>query len=478
MNGSGASNAVLDADAPSILQSSAGTTQGKPLAGAHIEAMLDEIMPDEARQSLQTAGLARFTYNAPFGAFEMAASQPNGLWHLEITPVAPVVADASAAATVTTDAPIEAVTTPTDGLAPVAPAPVDAATIASMIEPAPVDAATDAPADVVVAPTVEPAPLTPAAAMPTTDAPANVVVAPTVVAQTVDAETVDAPTVAPPPQLSKQTPPTFDASASVVPPAPPMSPDGSAAPSVYPPADGNAFNNDSGQGDASVLPAELKGFNWAALFGSWVWGLGNSVWIALLCLVPCVGFFMRFFLGAKGNEMAWKSKRWESIQAFRSAQMTWGVIGGLVTVGGLLFMAVPAAVLFPVFARARENARRSSCQSNLKQLALAAKQFQVEHNDKFPTGTTMAEWKPQLTPYLGTGSEPLFVCPSHEGARESYVVNPALSGVNEASIQSVAETPLFTESDAGLHLEGSSAAFADGHVKWFRAERARELGKE
>lgn len=196
----------------------------------------------------------------------------------------------------------------------------------------------------------------------------------------------------------------------------------------------------------------------------------------MLCLVPCVGFFMRFFLGAKGSEMAWKSKRWESVQAFRSAQVTWGVIGGLVTVGSLVFLVIPAAILFPVFARARENARRSSCQSNLKQLALAVKQFEQDHDEKFPTGTTMAQWKPQLTPYLGgAGGDKLFVCPSHTGAGESYEVNPALSGVNEATIDDISGTPMFYEPQSGLHLDGSSMAFADGHVKWFRESQAQAL---
>ena len=128
-------------------------------------------------------------------------------------------------------------------------------------------------------------------------------------------------------------------------------------------------------GDASVLPAELRGWSWAGLLGSWVWGLGNNVWLALLGLVPCVGFFVRFYLGSKGNELAWKSKRWDSVQAFRSAQTLWGVIGGLVTVGSLVFLVIPAAVMFPVFARARENARRAQCQSNIMQLNLAVQQF-------------------------------------------------------------------------------------------------------
>ena len=41
----------------------------------------------------------------------------------------------------------------------------------------------------------------------------------------------------------------------------------------------------------------------------------------------------------------------------------------------IAIIAILAAILFPVFARARENARRASCQSNLKQAALAFHQY-------------------------------------------------------------------------------------------------------
>lgn len=41
-----------------------------------------------------------------------------------------------------------------------------------------------------------------------------------------------------------------------------------------------------------------------------------------------------------------------------------------------------AAILFPVFARARENARRSSCQSNLKQIALGLLQYAQDDDER------------------------------------------------------------------------------------------------
>ena len=50
----------------------------------------------------------------------------------------------------------------------------------------------------------------------------------------------------------------------------------------------------------------------------------------------------------------------------------------------IAIIAILAAILFPVFARARENARRSSCQSNLKQLGLGFIQYQQDYDEKFP----------------------------------------------------------------------------------------------
>src|SRR5688572_23880375 len=46
----------------------------------------------------------------------------------------------------------------------------------------------------------------------------------------------------------------------------------------------------------------------------------------------------------------------------------------------IAIIAILAAILFPVFARARENARRSSCQSNLKQLGLALHQYTQDYD--------------------------------------------------------------------------------------------------
>jgi prepilin-type N-terminal cleavage/methylation domain-containing protein len=48
----------------------------------------------------------------------------------------------------------------------------------------------------------------------------------------------------------------------------------------------------------------------------------------------------------------------------------------------IAIIAILAAILFPVFSRARENARRSSCQSNLKQIGLAVMQYQQDYDER------------------------------------------------------------------------------------------------
>jgi len=106
----------------------------------------------------------------------------------------------------------------------------------------------------------------------------------------------------------------------------------------------------------------------------------------------------------------------------------------------IAIIAILAAILFPVFARARENARRSSCLSNLKQIGLGFMQYTQDYDEKFPhnipsfsspitpspalTGTPSATfiesngtvegnfltWMDSIFPYIK--STQLFVCPS------------------------------------------------------------------
>ena len=98
--------------------------------------------------------------------------------------------------------------------------------------------------------------------------------------------------------------------------------------------------NTSGQGDLGVVPAEVGGWNWGAFFLGWIWAVGNSVWIGLLTLVPYLGFVMNIILGIKGNEWAWRAKRWDSVGHFKRTQSTWAKWGIGVACGLFLVTSI------------------------------------------------------------------------------------------------------------------------------------------
>ncbi len=85
----------------------------------------------------------------------------------------------------------------------------------------------------------------------------------------------------------------------------------------------------------------------------------------------------------------------------------------------IAIIAILAAILFPVFARARENARRASCQSNMKQLGLGIMQYTQDYDEQNPRGSFdyplrdgqgRATWDTAIYPY--TKSAQILQCPS------------------------------------------------------------------
>lgn len=91
----------------------------------------------------------------------------------------------------------------------------------------------------------------------------------------------------------------------------------------------------------------------------------------------------------------------------------------------IAIIALLAAILFPVFARARENARRSSCQSNLKQVGLGFMQYAQDYDEAMPqpisfpsSGGVWECWQSRLAPYIK--SSQVFQCPSDSNKTASH----------------------------------------------------------
>lgn len=181
----------------------------------------------------------------------------------------------------------------------------------------------------------------------------------------------------------------------------------------------------------------------------------------------------------------------------------------------IAIIALLAAILFPVFARARENARRASCQSNLKQVALGINMYVQDYDGNFPLdgNPDMATpgWAERLQPQLK--SVQVFQCPSETNKQQlpndytDYYLNVWLcnhrEGVPEGIIDYPANTimngdgnsnksnyycdgvkgpfagcgagsstggPFDPTSATVRHLEGANYSFVDGHVKWLKRD--------
>jgi prepilin-type processing-associated H-X9-DG protein len=127
--------------------------------------------------------------------------------------------------------------------------------------------------------------------------------------------------------------------------------------------------------------------------------------------------------------------------------------------------------------RARENARRSSCQSNLKQVALGMMQYIQDYDERTPP---TKNWIDVLQPYVK--SEQIFICPSVTDPKGyGYAYNSNFAQKNFAAVRSpsltaaIYETTVLKRNAFGTgdnrayrHFDGSNYAYADGHVKWIK----------
>ena len=105
----------------------------------------------------------------------------------------------------------------------------------------------------------------------------------------------------------------------------------------------------------------------------------------------------------------------------------------------IAIIAILAAILFPVFARAREQARATSCLSNMKQLGLAFNMYQTDHDGAFPSvydddsyrsiGKRII-WGDKIRPYIK--NRDIFAC---LGGSSTVILNPDGNGLPTDNVQ-------------------------------------------
>lgn len=180
----------------------------------------------------------------------------------------------------------------------------------------------------------------------------------------------------------------------------------------------------------------------------------------------------------------------------------------------IAIIAILAAILFPVFARAREKARQTSCASNLKQLGLSLAMYAQDYDGGLPwhcraiPNDSSTGWNTQLYPYVR--NEELYHCPSDAWRNRSRLcggygynlsrqdLGSGLEQVgcdkaNRGTIEYPAHTIAMSDSDGtkwighwngsdvqqldfDKHNDGTNCAFVDGHVKWVKTTRLDRIG--
>jgi len=188
----------------------------------------------------------------------------------------------------------------------------------------------------------------------------------------------------------------------------------------------------------------------------------------------------------------------------------------------IAIIAILAAILFPVFSRAREKARQTACLSNLKQLSLAIDMYSQDYDEMLiPSRQGNANnsliWPAYLQPYVRNTQ--VFICPSARGQSAygqvwqargplsvglnrdmedrttniayalSMLQNPAgtialadstpaptTAPTNGRGYQVMADRQPNTQSGVGMrHNEGTNVGFLDGHAKWYKSSTIWQL---
>ena len=192
----------------------------------------------------------------------------------------------------------------------------------------------------------------------------------------------------------------------------------------------------------------------------------------------------------------------------------------------IAIIAILAAILFPVFAKAREKARQTSCLNNVKQLALGMIMYSQDYDETFTAlgrpahmlyydpalgafnsnnqanpsaGQNYHGWAAAILPYVKNTQ--IYLCPSWSSSvygvaygLPQHCPNSAGTGlinffgspVALGSIQQPASTIMMSEKGPGggdqyllsngyyacraSHNEGANVAYIDGHAKWSRFE--------
>ncbi|HEY3411748.1 MAG TPA: DUF1559 domain-containing protein [Armatimonadota bacterium] len=120
----------------------------------------------------------------------------------------------------------------------------------------------------------------------------------------------------------------------------------------------------------------------------------------------------------------------------------------------IAIIAILAAILFPVFAKARESAKKTTCISNMKQFGIAFQAYYTDNDEHFPLQGGTQKWGDRLgwseNVYPGIKSFDVYRCPSDPKSNVSYTMNAACSVPQDPKVGYAARTISAVKSPAKM----------------------------
>lgn len=106
--------------------------------------------------------------------------------------------------------------------------------------------------------------------------------------------------------------------------------------------------NESCTNNEQDIPNEIKIWNWGAFWANWLWGIPNKSYQTFWVFVPFFGFIWMIVCGLKGNEWAWKNKKWSSIEEFEKSQYKWALVTNIIATITILISVILCLAFFNI----------------------------------------------------------------------------------------------------------------------------------
>ncbi|OQB05844.1 MAG: hypothetical protein BWY19_00728 [bacterium ADurb.Bin212] len=135
----------------------------------------------------------------------------------------------------------------------------------------------------------------------------------------------------------------------------------------------------------STIKREVRKWNWGAFLLTFIWGVGNGIYISLLAIIPGVNIIMAVILGIKGNEWAWRKNKCLTITEFKKQQKLWAKWG----VVSIVIISIASVLLVRQIVINSEkedeiNYRDTKKITVVQEIVSAINHYRIDHNQSCP----------------------------------------------------------------------------------------------